>query len=364
MADNSTNANLLESIGKIQQIITLTKDFVAVLNDHPDVNVEDISILNEIDKTVSVDLNALQVMMTNGAVASFVSSPEEKVGNIVGEVTEPWLSYFPEDEWVEIRTQPNIVVSNKGRVWDKNINGLKELYFIDGDMRYLEDENDIKSAKRVAPIICKAFGIRAGQSDAKYIIEYKDGDRRNITPNNMRWIEETERINPVKALVEDICRRLVEHNGNVDEVMPFYKNARPIVNKNDVCSILRKQAHRDISDKYFTYNNGTGEFKVRNHIREYQEAGEPGLDIVGNYLMDLDINTCINLLKDKVNKNQKITDREWAFAVKAYRYKNKSMRAPEIAGSIKADFNKDLPLDLISAAIADKTSEVAIKMGV
>ena len=378
MADtnNSTKLNLLESICTIQQIITLTKDFVEVLNDHPDVDIEDIKILNEIDKSVSVDLDSLQAMMTNDALASFVSSPEVNESasmttvttespTIVGEVAEPWLSYVPDAEWVEIRNQPNIVVSDKGHVWDKSINGLRELYFIDGDMRYLEDENDVKTAKRVAPLICKAFGIRTIQSDNKIVLEYKDGDRRNLSPNNMRWVEEVERVNPVKTLVEDICQRLVEHNGNIDEVMPLYKNARPMTNRFDVEAILKKRSHRDVSDKYFTYNNGTGEFKVRNHIREYQEAGEPGFDIIGSYLeLNLNLDMCLKLLKDKVIKNQKITDQEWAFAVKAYRKKDKSMRAPEIAGAIKADFDKDLPLDLISAAIADKTSAVAVKMGV
>ena len=182
------------------------------------ISLEDLMILGEINSDILYDIEVVQ--------GFFATNSEDKLEIKVHDEDEPDLDAEP---WLAIRDcswktyfDQNWMVSEYGDIYDIDAKQLKEQYFRDGDMRVLETDDDLLSAKRVAPIVTKCFGIKSDDRNARYIVEFIDGDRRNMAITNLRWIPEpSSRPTDMEYMIDDICRRLTDFNGNIDELQQY-----------------------------------------------------------------------------------------------------------------------------------------------
>lgn len=313
------------------------------------VSLEDLMVLSEINSDILVDIETVQ--------SFFMQKPLE-----IKEIEEidleenPWLKY-KDCTWKKL-FDTEWMVSEFGDVWDIAGKCIKPQYFIDGDMRILTG-NDFTSAKRTAPMVTKAFGVTSGDRAGNYIIEFIDGDRRNMSVSNLRWIKTPkDRPTDMQYIVEDICRRLVDFNGSTDEVLKMYENSRPTVTKAMIKEIRNKQKHSLISDKFFMFQNGS--FFPREHVKDKKNNG--GLKIGDYYITSNDIAMSIQLIKNKINSGSNTLTDEDTILIKDYQYKHKKATAAEVMNYLNDEFNLTLPKDYIQDILNDDDSTIARAM--
>lgn len=182
-----------------------------------------------------------------------------------------WLDYKPNAIWKRDNGQSSkrfkmgLMVSNEGDIWDIMHNELLEGRFLNYEMKVkikgecyaLPEKEDVEV--RMAPIVCRAFGINSNTKNStsatKLIIDYIDGDRRNLRPENLRWIQTKstypDKAKQAKILAEDVCRRLVEANGDIDETMKRY-DPKSSITRGYVSNIRNKLIETQLSSKFFT----------------------------------------------------------------------------------------------------------------
>lgn len=314
------------------------------------VSLEDLMVLSEINSDILVDIETVQ--------SFFMQEPLEiKAPEVVVDLEEnPWLKY-KDCTWRKL-FDSEWMVSEYGDVWDIEGGCLKPQYFIDGDMRVLTGDN-ISSAKRTAPMITKAFGITSGDRSGNYIIEFIDGDRRNLSITNLRWIKTpNEKPTDMQYIIEDICRRLVDFNGSTDEVLKMYENSRPAVTRTMIQEIRNKKKHSLISDKFFMYQNGS--FFPREHMKGKKNDG--GFKIGDYYITTGDIVMSIQLIKNKINSGDNTLTDEDTILIKDYQSRHKKASAVEVKNYLNDEFNLTLPKDYIQEILNDDDSTIARAM--
>ena len=194
----------------------------------------------------------------------------------------------------------DVSVSNDGKFYRLSTGELLHPFWHDGEMR-LRIGNIIK---RCSVMVAQAFQIRSDTANNDNIIAYKDGDRRNLTPENLYWID-GEDGNQKILLVEDICRRLIENEWDIDLTFDMYRDSSPTISREYVQSILKKEAFASITDKFFVIENG----KYKSVI-DSDASTLSGLDCYGLLKQTKDIELVNEMLRRKVGLNQKIDEPE------------------------------------------------------
>jgi hypothetical protein len=85
----------------------------------------------------------------------------------------------------------NLMVSNYGHVWNIDEKQLMKQHLRDGDMRISLGSDVSRDTRRVSVLVAKAFQIRSPDRSSDFIIEFKDGDRRNLKVDNSYWKKPT-----------------------------------------------------------------------------------------------------------------------------------------------------------------------------
>lgn len=221
------------------------------------------------------------------------------------------------DEWFESTKPTKVVVlhkegikvSNTGRFYRLDDVELRPVWY-DGEMRLILGPENIK---RCSVLVAIAFDIKSNSRDSM-IIEYRDGDRRNLTPENLFWVRKTTNVNPATRLVEDVCQRIVQFNGNIQLILDQYQGSQPVVSESYVKQIIDKVAFTSISDFYFTVEN--------NEIMPVQKivgADGNGIDCYGLLMNIKDKKLVEDMLKQKVSLNQSLSQAEMEIiAISAY----------------------------------------------
>lgn len=315
------------------------------------VSLEDLMVLSEINTDILVDIETIQSFFVREPLEiKVVEAPEVNLDET------PWLA-FRDCTWRKI-FDIGWMISEYGDVYDIEKKCIKRQAFIDGDMRVIMNEGDLTSAKRVAPLVTRAFGITSGDRSGNYIIEHIDGDRRNLSCTNLRWIPcPKDRPTDMQYLVEDICRRLVEFNGNTEEVLKMYENSRPVVTRNMIQEIRNKTKHSAISDKFFVYQNGS--FFPREHMKKVENVG---LKIGEYFLVTGDLNMSLKLIKDKVNNGMQLMKDENEILIKDYQRTHKKCFVEDVREYLVDSFGVKLPLDYIQEIMNDDESTIAQSM--
>ena len=259
--------DLTEAIEAIKIGCSESKEFANVLRDHSDITRTDLEGLAEFSPKVRLALLNLDVFFTSNKAVKTV-----------------------------ILRKEGIKVTNTGKFYRMNGEEITPVWY-DGELRLLLGED----IKRCSTLVVVAFGIKSEDRDSMMNIDYRDGDRRNLTPENLYWTK------PYNAdykllLVEDICRRIIQFKGDVDLILEQYVGSVPSVGRKYVESIINKEAFKDVSDNYF-HTDSDG-----NIVSLLLDTGEnSGIDCFGLLVNTRDRGLVESMLASKVELNQKLT---------------------------------------------------------
>lgn len=318
--------------------------------------VDDLMVLSEINGNISDNINFVRRWLNNDITFGDITTmPTE-------ETTEPWLAIAPDAEWRRIFDM-NLMVSNYGNIWDMSTRQELKKYFIDGDLRVILGHDSSRDSRRAAPIITKAFQIRSPDRGAEYIIGFKDSDRRNLRTDNLYWKKPSTDVTDISRqyLIEDICRRIIEHDGDIDAIFERYVGSRPSVSKAAIQQIMEKKLYTEVSDLFFVYDNGN--IYPRTDAMATDTSANKSVDIAGFFMMSNDRKVSGDLLRDKIKRNESLSIDEKViivFMAMDIIGISKANDVKKIANVIKNTFGCDLGYDFINQVRNDYTSEISI----
>lgn len=259
--------DLTEAIEAIKIGCSESKEFAAVLRDHPDITRNDIETLADFSPKVRLALVNLDVFFTSAKAVKTV-----------------------------ILRKEGIKVTNIGKFFRLNGEEIIPVWY-DGELRLLLGDE----IKRCSTLIAVAFGIKSDDRDSMMNIDYRDGDRRNLTPENLFWTKPYSSDYKL-LLVEDICRRIIQYKGDIDLILEQYVGSVPSVGRKYVESIINKEAFKDVSDNYFHVDSDG------NIVSLLMDTGEmSGIDCFGLLVNTRDRGLVESLLISKVEMNQKLS---------------------------------------------------------
>lgn len=261
-------------------------------------------------------------------------------------------------------------VSSKGDIYSIETGELFVPRWIDGDLRVKVGT----SLRRCVDIVAKAFNIKA-PGNANWSLTFKDGDRRNLDPSNITWVESKPMSEQEIAaqnsiyLIEDISRRLLEYNGDTDKVFEQFNGSKPKISPQYIDTIKRKEFHPEISDRFFSIDidgsiiSSTSiepvdesddvltEDEIEDNIDETigiptTVSATDGIDCYGLLMSTHDTGIVCDMIKDKVNRGQKISEQEKEIMYVAVT--DGDHKALWYMGQIKKMFGYDLPLTEIN----------------
>lgn len=260
------------------------------------------------------DVNEIMKFANDNSIEKLISIINHKTDDITddniienGDVS-PWIKYKPDIEWRKLYKE-NMVISAEGDIFDIRTNKLVDAVWIDGDLRVKMPEGQ---HKRLSPMVTCAYHVKSNLDDDA-VIAFKDGDRRNLKPENLYWVEKYP-FNMFERTVEDICLRIIDCDGDVNEIMKYYKNSKPTIDEKLILAILNKLSYKSISDKYFTTTRSGNKIKI-NKVDNNINNGSMGVDVLGLIESTNDIDLGIKMLNHKLTNNFQISDVDQAIMV-------------------------------------------------
>ena len=231
--------------------------------------------------------------------------------NVTLTSSSPWLKVKPDVVWrhdpgtINQRFAQGFMISADGDVWDIMQGKIIEPYWKECDLRITIPRHEyelpvVDREVRVSTMVCRAFKIYSNtkNENKNMVINFKDGDRRNLVYTNLEWCEYTTSMNNQRLAVHDICQRLVEFDGDVEATSQ--KCGMP---PNVVTDIRFKLTEINISDQYFTLDNN-GDF-IPGPKEETEDAAMDIKEIISSKLKiktPLSIEEKIYLITDKIEE--------------------------------------------------------------
>lgn len=270
-------------------------------------------------ETSSIEEGMLEVEPEDGPNVVLVEEEETKKKSIASE--RNWLKYRPDVAWkLDKGTYPSyyktgMMVSDEGDVWDLMSDSLVEVGFFDGEMkavipgdRFCTPERGSKTM-RIAPMVARLYGVQhaADRAGATFVIDYIDGDRRNLKPSNLKWVKRplgttTNQRELAKIIADDICRRLVDNNGDVEKTLSMYPSDSTNINSKYISDIRFKLIETGLSDKYFNVGP-KGEFipksANKNDEKPVEEKPTINMSMMSDDLLESKIRTGKLAIADK-----------------------------------------------------------------
>jgi len=357
--------------------------FVHRIENCPEIKIDHVMMLSKLDKSLGEDIKfardwlAGKCLLPANDTHTDASKDEPTqvlpvepaipttTNNVEPQFYSSELDVEPYAEWRKINDL-NLMVSENGTIYSIEKHNVLEPYFIDGDLRVQigDDDNDIK---RASVLVAKAFQIHSANRNGDYVIAFMDGDRRNLSVSNLYWVSSESR--PTSSwsllLIEDICRRIIEHNGDVDVILTRYKNSKPVVTRNAIIAIINKELHSNISDKFFTVvNNDIVPYGAE--LNDCQNKPSSSFDVGGFFLTTNDRKTSAALLRDKIKAKQELSLVEKTIIVFITIDIIGGKHLPDvqkISKVVKDQFGVTIPYDIIDQIRNDYNSEVAKMFG-
>lgn len=358
----------MSEVKKLIKGVQACEKFAKQLELH-NVTIKELETLGEIAPSVLENIQFLRDWVTGRLVLTTTeevlvetdTSTEETPSTAPVETccAEPWLEIDPNAEWRRLYST-DLMVSDKGTFYDIKKNTLIKPMFIDGELRVVVDDTD-QGIKRAAVLVTRAFGLHSIDRNGEYIIGFKDGDRRNLSINNLQWVQEPVR-NETLCLVEDICRRIVEFNGDVNKVLGEYEGSKPKVTEKFVKAVINKEIHANISNGFFVMMDG----KIYPREKQRDEQNSSGMDTAGFLVMSGDKKMTKSLLKDKIDRGHDLSLTEKTVIVFMAIESIGGKKVPDvttIARAVSNEFKIDIPFDFIESIRNDYSSEIAKVFG-
>lgn len=340
-------------IKKILEIVNAVNAFAESIEEN-NVTVEDLRVISQLNPKISDNIDALAKWISNKPMqltsAVITETPSDEI--YPSEDADPWLEIDPIAEW-RFDKIDNLMVSSSGKFYD--VESDKELVprFVNGELRI--DLSDSR-VKRAAVIVAKTFKVWSVDNNG--VIEYTDGDHRNIDVSNLFWRkkDDSRPTSSYVMLIEDICRRIIEYKCDMNKIMLAYKDATPSVSKELITSIIKKERNTNISDRFFILD-GDEIVPVKDLITTSDEASlvdtsfaAVGYD-VGQFLITIgDTVIAESLLKDKIKSNCDLSEYEKEILVFSSIKKIGSSRMPStivINKMIKETYGVTMPINVI-----------------
>lgn len=234
--------------------------------------------------------------------------------NVTLTSSSPWLKVKPDVVWrhdpgtINQRFAQGFMISADGDVWDIMQGKIIEPYWKECDLRITIPRHEyelpiVDREVRVSTMVCRAFKIYSNtkNENKNMVINFKDGDRRNLVYTNLEWCEYTTSMNNQRLAVHDICQRLVEFDGDVEATSQ--KCGMPT---NVVTDIRFKLTEINISDQYFTLDSN-GDF-IPGPKEETENSSMDIKEIIASKLKiktPLSIEEKIYLITDKIEELNK-----------------------------------------------------------
>lgn len=299
-------SNSIKAVNNLSLLIQKTK-----------IEFTDLMDLGELNPEISNNLNWLKAYfgcnekvipeLTPEDVAS-KNKPDEKVipQELTPEDVETKVNLkpvipIPDDEVIKVPFIKGIYASSKGTIYDENMNVIPQRW-IDGDMRV--DIGTIVQ-RRVFTIIAPTFGTHAPASEG-WILTHKSRDGRDNRKENIFWVPKSlSRCNEAN-LSEDIARRLVDCDGNIDKVLEYYEGSIPVVTKDRIKDVKNKLVDTLVCDSIFTVGSN-GKLYPTPEVIEDNSLKSEGFDVFTFLLNSKDINQSLELIRDKIQNKQKLS---------------------------------------------------------
>lgn len=277
-------------------------------------------------------------------------------------IEEPWVKFNPNAYWVFSEPE-NIMVSSMGDFYSLTTNEIIIPRFVGGDLRI--DINE--STKRAAVIIAKNFRISSGNREGNMVIWFRDGDRRNLKVENITW-KDSGSMKPVSTwdlLIEDICRRLIDCDGDINKTIEFYEGSDPVVKPSLIKSVLMKEKYSDISDRFFMMNEDNfipmDELMTVEGDDTIVVSGDIGFDVSGFLIQSKDKELAKSLLIDKIKKGVNVLTEDEKTMIVFSAIENCGIDASveDIQLTIRSIYGVSMPFDVISAIRKNGSTDIA-----
>lgn len=322
-----------------------------------------------IQKWFNGDIESLEMITPIHTTVESTPTPIiDVIPDVLSEL-EPYKAIEPDSEWKFV-FDLNVWVSDKGTIYSMDNHSVVKPCWIDGDLRVLLSNDELP--RRAAPIVCKAFAIHSANRNGEFIIHFNDGDRRNLSPYNMTWVPKgSSNANIKRYYVEDICRRIVEFNGDVDKILAKYEGSKPVTTRRGIELIISKELHPGLSDNFFFNINGKIVPVDKPQVESWNDKCDAeadtaslkeGFDVGGFFLASNDKKMSMELIKDKIKSGETLTSTEEVIVVFSMMEQMDSKKIPDtkkISNVIKNHLGITLPIEVIEQVRMDFTSEIA-----
>lgn len=300
-----------DEIKKVLEIVNAVNAFAESITVN-NVSIEDLRVISQLNPKISENITALSGWVSNNQSVepTSVAITEQHSDEVYAD-DEPWIDFDPDSEWA-LDKPDNLMVSASGKFYDLTTERELIPRFVDGELRLDMPDGNIK---RAGVIVAKSFKLWSNDGNNS-LIDYIDGDRRHIGISNLYWKRRCDHtpVSAWKLLIEDICRRIIEHKCDMNKIMLAYTDASPSVSKELVVGIIKKERESNISDRFFVLD-GNEIIPVKDLITDSSETvdtsfASAGYD-VGLFLITTgDTVIAESLLKDKVKINANLSEYE------------------------------------------------------
>ena len=300
-----------------------------------EVSLDDMIIIGELNSDIIENIDFIRNWFSGNTKFNTTNIVENSVQSSslpAPTYSNPWMSADPSATWL-MDCRLNIMVSSSGLLWDLSKNKLFDRYFIDGDLRIQLTPEDPNDFRRVAPIIARVFRKNSNHQE-DCVIEYINGDRRDCSINNIKWTPKTIIPDMKELLIEDVCRRIVEFNGDISKIMPLYKHSKPSICEETITAIIMKNRFSEISDQFFEWNGID--------IIPVPQPNPNSLNVGEFFLMSKDRSLSIGLIKDKITKDEPLTMMEKEILVFIAAENTINPTPANIAETVEVMFNYNL----------------------
>lgn len=287
--------------------------------------------------------------------------------------TKGWLDYKPNLEWrhdfgaFSNKFKKGLMVSEEGDVWDILHDKLLVPKFLDCEIKVVIEKDCYENAEpndkviRVAPIVCRLWNINSntkGTSNAsRVVIDYIDGDRRNIRPSNLKWIVQKSYPDRTKLLAEDVCRRLLDFDGDVEKTLEQYVGD-PSITSAYVSNIRFKLIQTAISDKFFKVDTSGKFYPIDSSVSSKKTKTTPQAETQKTEVKkDIPEITVVpdDILEDHIRQKKLTTGEKNLLLLKAINTlkeeHEKKITAEKVVDEVRDKYNVYLPTSMAEIMI-------------
>lgn len=225
---------------------------------------------------------------------------------------EPELEEKPEiigKEFVDIYSYPGYGIDELGNVYDPDMNILPHI-FAYGEVRVKLGDNMDTDIRRLCVLMSQAFKLGTGDPSNGYICRTKSGDARDLRRANIIWVPGELSMSVKDRIYDDISRRIVEFDGDVDKVLSCYPSHEEFdtqnITREDVTSIINKNKGYIVSNSIFTVDRSGVILPTPEVIEDMSDKPE-GFDVFSFLLNSKDIDKSIHLIKEKITQGRKLS---------------------------------------------------------